>query len=168
MKGPIMETATDRFRAHASQLAAAFTTGKRHGTGEPYTFLRTGSPQWMADAVRAAHVACDGTESCRLPCDWVYSVAAAAADYASGFESAENAADDSAAFADGQVDVYTADALTWLAASAWNRALADEAVAEYGPPAETGTAGAEKLAQRGQLLGAERIYRAIVDAIAAE
>ena len=145
----------------ARQLADAFTTSTR-ASGEEYHKLRDDAPEWTKAVPKNAHDAVDG----RLPCDWLYRLAANAADWAAGFGEAEAARDAVCEFADDSTDVYT-NALYLWAASPANRALCDRAAEEFGGgPATIDTAAVETFFRSGQYLAAELVARAVIDAIA--
>lgn len=151
------------FQKIAKEFADAFTFGNRASTGERYTFLRDGSPEWMKDAVYSAH----GSGQF-LPNDWIYLVCRSAAqDMAS--EESESARDwrDSRShdWADGEVDTGDASALAW---GSDNYGLASQY--EYEAEAELGKIGgsAARRLQVAQFFAASAIGNAIAEAIQAQ
>lgn len=166
-----METATDTFRAVAAELAAAFETATRTN-GETFHRIRRDAAPWVAgdgaaSIMHSAHVAVDGPD-CRLPCDFIYRLAARAAEFIAGHDSADAARDAVGEFADSAVDVSIPRLFSWAADHANNRALADDFMAERGG----GGGGFETMAvaalQGGQYLAAERVASAMIDAVETE
>ncbi len=74
--------------------------------GTAYTALREDRPDWLQEAVYAAH-------GSSLPCDWVYETCRAACDAIDDGTLSEDTG--SHEFADGQVDVYTKELAQWYA-----------------------------------------------------
>ncbi len=150
------ETKTPFQRAIA-ELASAFETATRDGGGK-YTRLRDGHPEWMRDAVYAAHEAIGG----RLPSDWAYASCSAIVDTMTGYDAddADGMRDNEAEICDGLVDVYNADRVKWLADHLDNAALCDEAAEESG----TGVVAMFDLIGQGQYLGLTRMFGALIDA----
>lgn len=147
------------FREVASEFSDAFETNKRDD-GKQFVTRKDNCADWITtDVIREIHEALDD----RLPSDWVYEIIAAAADYCSEYESADDCRDRSFEFSDGQVDVYNADRLHWLADHLNNAFLCDEAEEELGPSEDTFSR-----IGYGQYLGIERIYHAVVDQIESE
>jgi hypothetical protein len=104
----------------------------------------------------------------RPPCDWVYEIASRAADLVMEFETADDARDCLSDFADGAVDIYTADLFRW-AENGRNRDLCERAVSEYGQPGDGfDTDTVSRWISAGQFMAAEWIAAAILDAIAGE
>ena len=92
----------------ADTLAGSFETRERDNGGT-FHALKDNAPQWIADAVRAAH-------GDRLPCDWIYKQCdAIASDIRQAIihEDIEpNELADSIAV---EADIYTASLTAWLA-----------------------------------------------------
>lgn len=107
----------------AKQLADAFTTDTRSDETTFYK-LREGSPQWMTDAIHAAH-------GDILPMDWIYEHCNHIANMMTEYE-AEQWDDSVLEWCDGLVDVYNADRARWLALHLDFAGFVDEAVEEYG------------------------------------
>lgn len=148
------------FQQKARELAGSFAVGTR-GNGEEFFRLRDDAPEWAQAVPRAAHCAVDG----RFPCDWLYRLAAHAADWAAGFDSAQDACEAAGEFADGATDIYT-DALYRWASIPANRALCDLAAEEFGGgPATIDTFAVETFFRSGQHYAAELVARAVVHAI---
>lgn len=171
-----METATDTFRTVAAELAAAFETATRATSGETFHRIRRDAAPWIAgdgaaSIMHAAHVAVDGPD-CRLPCDYIYRLAARAAEFIAGHDSADAARDSIGEFADSAVDVSIPRLFSWAADHANNRALADEFAADsfdVGAAMAGGfESGAVAALQGGQYLAAERVAAAMIDAVETE
>ena len=165
------ETATT-FQTVARELAAAFETATR-ANGETFYRLSATAADWItgdddpyAQSVAGrAHSILDD----RFPCDWVYSIARRAADWAAEFSRVDDARDSAHNFAAGCVDEYSyADLFDWVK-NGRNRSLCDCAVEEYGQP---GDGFDESTVSRwiagGQCYGAERIAHSILDSIDGE
>lgn len=159
------------FQTVAGELSAAFETAKRT-SGETFYRIRETAPDWILSGddpftpglLYRVHAAVDD----RPPCDWVYEIASRAADWATEFETVEDARDCLRDFADGAVDVYTADLFRW-AENGRNRDLCERAVSEYGQPGDGfDTDTVSRWISGGQFLGAEWIAAAILDAIDGE
>lgn len=168
-----METAMKTtFQTIARELARSFVVAERTN-GDQFYKITENAPAWLDDGdfMREIHETLDGKD-CRLPCDWVYRMTAAAASAASEHETADEARDESGSFADSAVDIWNAGALAWAGSSPYNTALCDEAADEFQTACNYATEGFSsavlRWARGGQYLGAERIYLAVVDAIEAE
>lgn len=107
----------------AAQFAAAWTTDTRND-GVTFYKLRDGSPQWMTDAIHAAH-------GDILPLDWIYEHCSRVVDLMNEYEP-EQWDDSISEWADGLVDVYNADRARWLALHLDFAGFVDEAVEEFG------------------------------------
>lgn len=112
-------------RQLAAAFNAAFETVARDDTST-YSRLQEGSPEWMTDAIRAAHL--NGE---LMPHDWVYDACNIAASYLA--ESNPDTWDDQVSeWADALVDVYNTDRLQWLGSSLHFAYMVDDAVKEFG------------------------------------
>lgn len=107
----------------AKQLAEAFTTDTRND-GATFYKLRDGSPQWMTDAIHAAH-------GDILPMDWIYEHCSRMADNLNEYEP-EQWDDSVSEWADGLVDVYNADLARWLSLHLDFAEYVDNATQELG------------------------------------
>lgn len=151
----------NKFQSAASRLAASFERVSRPG-GESFVKVKAGAPEWVRDAVYAAHEATGD----RGPCDWVYALCESAAAMIE-----EHAAEDDAyaavfEWADAQCDVYTGQLFAWMAAHACNRSLCDEAVEHLGSPGDKwSSAQVEKFIQAGQCYGASRVAEVLIEAV---
>ena len=109
--------------ALARQLADSFTTATRDN-GETFTKCKGGTPQWIKDAIQAAH-------NDVLPNDWIYATCSAVAD-----DLADRDPDEWEDFtfeiADSLVDVYTTHLTRWLHEFPWAHSVCDEACEELG------------------------------------
>lgn len=110
----------------ATQLYDAFQT-KTRDNGHEFVCLKDGSPEWMADVIRAAHDNAD-----MLPDDWRYRFIMEASEAISGMSDSEDTDDAGAEFAD-QGSVYTADLINWLGSHARRISYCDEAIEDCGP-----------------------------------
>lgn len=100
--------------------------------GTRYTRLRDDRPEWLQDAVYAAH---DG----ELPNDWRYEQCK----YIAG--TIDDGNDDAMDIADALTDTYTHDLLTWVSGDLNRVGYVDEALYEMGNPD-----GLEQLIRAGQ------------------
>lgn len=107
----------------AKQLADAFIADDRED-GTRFYKLRDGSPQWMTDAIHAAH-------GDILPLDWIYEQCHCVADKMTEYEP-EQWDDSVSEWADSLVDVYNIDRARWLALDLEIANFVDEAVEEFG------------------------------------
>ena len=146
------------FQEAARELAAAFTTGTRP-SGETFSKLADTAAPWTKTVPHAVHVAVDN----RAPCDWIYRQMASAADMVAEHESAEDARDAAAEFADSAVDVYTDRLFQW-ATEGRNRDLCDEAAQDM----RHAPAAAVEWIRLGQFYAAERIVYAVIQSVEAQ
>jgi hypothetical protein len=116
-----------------ASVAAFFVTGTRAPGPVPvevkYVATAEGVPQWLVDALYAAHQG-------DMPRDWIYAECQAAAEaYDEGSLTDE---DDVATYADGRVDIYTADRFRWAAEHCQTHTwvTAEEQAKEIGAPLE--------------------------------
>lgn len=143
----------------ADALYNAFHTDTRDN-GETFYKLREDAPEWMRDAIRAAHDAVD-----EMPDDDVYECCRDAAGFLSDWS--DWGGDVPGEFADGQVSAYNAERIEWLAKKPLKRGpLCDEAAEEYGQTfdGKEWNTGIFQFAAIGWLLWADRIIRAIAEA----
>jgi hypothetical protein len=123
--------------------------------GHTFYRIKDGSPDWIKEAVHAAH----GTY---LPNDWVYEAAMDA------FSAIHDAGDGSdleevrTEFAD-NADVYSADLGKWLDDFPGARSACAEAVEEFGASEDAGDV--DKLLQMGQYVARDAIFSAILEAV---
>jgi hypothetical protein len=113
-----------------TNYAAHFETKTRE-SGETFTVLADGRPDWLQEAVREAH---QGT----LPNDWIYAECLAAVEaFDEGSLVGED--DDVHEHTDGRVDVYTKGLYQWAAdfclTDTW--ASAEQEACDMGLPEET-------------------------------
>jgi hypothetical protein len=115
----------------ARSFADAFEQRKRDNGDEFYS-LKDGSPEWMLEAVRAAH-------GDMLPNDWSYRFAAhMASDIADAADNGEDFAEAIDTASDNLIPAYNGERLAWLASHLERAGLVDEAVSEFGWPADGG------------------------------
>ncbi len=119
----------------ARSLADAFETATRDN-GEEFQRLQDSAPEWMAEAVRAAH---DG--GTLMPNDWSYRLTSAMADHiaeALEYDASRDLADIVDEGSDQRVPAYNGERLEWLASHLERAGRVDECVAEYGWPSDGG------------------------------
>ncbi len=110
-------------REAATMLYRALITDKRNN-GETFYKLQDGSPEWMTEAIHAAH----GDE---MPNDTVYAfIGRAAGAFADGDAETDN--EYSEVIAEMEADVYTSDLTGWLHESVNYVAYCDQAAEEFG------------------------------------
>jgi hypothetical protein len=131
-------------QALAAQLAAAFIADTRTN-GATFYKLKDGSPEWMTDAISAAH-------GDFMPDDWRY---AAIRDVAGSMQYSEEP-EDGFEECDGLVDVYNSGLTAWLASSISRAEYVNEAVAEFEYPDDI-----FKALQYGQLAEYREIWGAL-------
>jgi hypothetical protein len=125
-------------------------TGPRED-GERYWRTKDGTPDWVRDLVHAAHGG-------MLPDDWRYAtIAHALESLARGTDP-----DDSGEFADGYVDVYNHDRLTWLASYGYRQGYVDDACAQFGTLADASIMDRIGL---GQYLEASEVFSSVVSSL---
>lgn len=149
------------FSSVASALYRAFEKAKRDSNGEEFTRLKEGSPQWMKDAIFAAHEAIDS----RLPDDWIYEMVRCLASDLEDRDLDEGSEADSDMLheiADSQVEIYTSALAQWYADHSGNRDLCEEAVSE-GLASES--ASIEDRIKVGQFMAIERILGSLVESL---
>lgn len=145
------------FRRALAEFSAAWMTDKRDD-GKSFSRLKDGSPQWMTDAIHAAHDAIDG----RLPNDWIYEACESIASTMDGYgaDDADGMRDNEHEICDGLVDVYNSARLAWLADHLGNADLCDEACRDLGSP----NADTFDRIGLGQFLAYTRVFGALCDA----
>lgn len=119
----------------AEQFAKAFEL-KERDNGDSFYTLRDGSPEWMQEAIFAAH---DNGEM--LPNDWSYWACAMMADAIDDYLRIDPDAELSdciAENADALIPAYNAQRTDWLASHTYRALRVDDAVAEYGWPNDGG------------------------------
>lgn len=141
----------ETMQAAATAALEYFETLKRED-GSVFTTLADGRPDWLHEAVYAAH-------NGEAPNDWRYDAA-----YGALERIADGAGeDDGGEFADWFTDVYNADLLRWLTDNIGRADACDDAADELGDE----TAGIIKRIQYGQYVEAEFVfstmYRALAD-----
>jgi hypothetical protein len=168
--GKTMKTETTDFQTVARELSGAFELATR-STEENFYRIRRDAPAWIADGgwevMKSVHEAVDGRD-CRLPDDYIYRLAARAAEFVAGHDDADDARDSAGEFADSAVDVSIPRLFAWASDHANNRALADEAGENIPAHHESFQAYAIAVLQGGQYLAAERVAAAIIDAVELE
>ena len=119
------------FQTRALDLARCFellSDGQK-----TYYVIRTGSPDWMVDAVRAAH-------DDELPNDWRYSICNYLTQNIAEHETADAARDNAGELAESQATIYTSELLSWYAERPGRLDYAEQAEETFGhdPGATTG------------------------------
>lgn len=123
--------------------------------------LRDGSPEWMRDAIHAAHDALDG----RMPDDWTYSACRGVLSEIDEEDSADDVRERDGEIADRQTNDSTHRLCVWLASHVGNVALCDEALDEG---LCDGSATITQRIALGQYLAYTRILDTLVRAIEAQ
>lgn len=106
----------------ASALYDAFETATRDN-GQTFHKLKADAPEWMTDAVHAAH-------GDMMPDDWRYQAIRAAALDMADLSDDDDPDDLAHERCDGLTDIYTADLTAWLASATARREYCDDAVSE--------------------------------------
>ncbi len=145
-----MTTTTEVF-ALARLLSAALVQ-KTRDNGDTFYALADGSPEWMTDAIRAAH-------GDRLPDDTIYGVCKEVAD---ALADADESQDPRDVLLDIEPDIYTSGLTAWLAAHIDHVADCDEYAEEYG---EGVSVDLVNLMQGGQLVQIRRVGGALIDVL---
>jgi hypothetical protein len=148
----------------ARALADAFER-KTRDNGESFYCLKDGAPDWMQDALHAAH---DGGDM--MPNDWSYSLAHDMAHHiaeALEYDAAQDAFDIIAEGADSLVPAYNGPRIYWLASHLSRLAFVEEALSDAGGalPKDGGLMAAIGWGMNYELL---MIGRALFDAIEGE
>lgn len=113
----------------ARALADAFEV-KARDNGEGFYCLKDGSPDWMTDALRAAH---DGGDM--MPNDWSYRLAHGMAQHIAEsleYDAAQDLSDIVSEGADSLVPCYNGERLAWLASHLSRAGFVDDAAMELG------------------------------------
>lgn len=121
-----MDEITETMARVAGEAFDAFE--QRERGDETITTLKDDRPQWVFDAVYSSHAG--GTASMMFPDDWRYDKTQDA--FGAIHDAGEGAdlIETGDAFADGAVDIYTHDRLTWLASNLNRPSYVDDARAE--------------------------------------
>lgn len=140
-------------KALAGELYRAFEA-KTRDNGDTFYCLKDGSPEWMTDAIRAAH-----DDANMLPDDWRYAAIREAANSIEDADETDDFEDASREFAD-SVDSYNADLLAWCASNLSRMAYCDEAMEEFGKPDDLAT-----LLSWGQMTERREVFDQLVAAL---
>lgn len=144
------------------ETAAAFASAldeRTRADGATFYCLKDGSPEWMAEAVRAAH-------GDMLPNDWSYQAvrgAVMALEEAARYGDADEIDDRREEIIDGLVDVYHGDLCAWVSSAASRGEFCTDAMGEYGQPESF-----LNLLQWGQSLEYQQVFGAVVEACKAQ
>jgi hypothetical protein len=125
------------FQFRAFDLAHAFELKTRED-GSTYYTIRDGSPDWMIEAVMAAHDE-------ELPNDWRYSVCNFLAQNLAEYDSAEEAYEHVGELAESQSTVYTSELLSWYAERPSRLDYADQAEENMGYGHDPGAITGDRL-----------------------
>jgi hypothetical protein len=136
----------------AAALFAAFVSAKRDN-GDTFYKLADGSPEWMTDAVHAAH-------GDMMPDDWRY---ACIRGLCSSIADSSDPEDERGEIVDGEVDVYNAALVAWLGSNLWRGAYCDDAMQELGAPSSVWD-----LLRQGQYQEADETFGLLVAALEGE
>jgi hypothetical protein len=143
----------------AAALFAAFVSAKRDN-GDTFYKLADGSPEWMTDAVRAAH-------GDMMPDDWRYRFIREVASAVSEVADDEDLDDARHEAVDAIVDVYNARLAAWLGSHSARLGYCDEAMEEYGAAIAL-DGGIAKLMQLGQYREIDEVWGQLVAALEGE
>jgi hypothetical protein len=138
------------------KLGSFFVTGKRND-GTPFVSLKDERPEWLHDAVHAAH----GSD---MPNDWIYRECEAACDAIDeGRFNGRYWQDNVSEHADGRVDVYTRKLYQWAADFCLSDTFAEaqSRADEFGSPSD---ASQEKRIAIIQYCAIERIANVMIEA----
>lgn len=115
----------DKIKRLTRELSEAFTLGDAVRNGQRITVLKDDAPEWVTDAVYAAHGG-------NMPDDDIYAAAASIAEAldAAGCDDVDDLRDATHEIADSLVDVYTSELLGWLARDSSRLDYVDEAARE--------------------------------------
>ena len=133
----------------AESFADSFIA-KQRDNGNTFYCLTDTAPEWMREAVQAAH-------GDMLPDDWRYAMIRSAAQTLFEYEPDEWR-DLDTEIADNLVDVYTSSLTAWLASHNARVAYCDQASEEYGPADNM-----EQSMQRGQFCELLEIVRSLIE-----
>lgn len=164
-KGNMTKTAT--FQDVAKELADAFEQRKRYN-GDEIQVIKDDAPEWTKrynDDRECLMLRVHKSIDDRLPDDWIYGSASAAADRIAESYTADEARESVTEWADSHVDVYNTELTRWLASHLFNISLCDEAVEETGVGTAGGIIG---MIQAGQFMALERIANALINEIEKE
>tara|TARA_R100000963_G_C4633089_1_gene97713 strand:+ start:609 stop:1082 length:474 start_codon:yes stop_codon:yes gene_type:complete len=140
----------------ADTLATSFETRER-ANGGTFHALKDDAPQWIADAVRAAH-------GDRLPCDWIYKQCdAIASDIRQAILHDDIWPDDLADRIRPEADDFTATLTAWLADDIRNLDYCNQWADEMG-----GTGDLCAMISGGQWLAKQEIAGAMIQAYLTE
>jgi hypothetical protein len=132
----------------AKQVCGRFTRRTR-ADGTSYTTLTDAARTWMHDLVRNAH-------GDMLPDDWRYECIASACEAIADAQDPDDHADE---FADGYVDVYSADLVAWFASHGKREEYVAAGREWFGDAGED----IYEEFRRGQYLEAREVYYAVLD-----
>lgn len=149
---------------YAGELAAAMETRTRGGVevdedrngshaseGVRFIALKEGSPDWMRDAVFAAH-------GDMLPDDWRYEAIQDAAEHISELSTMDYPEDEGEEWAYARVSVYTSNLLAWVGSNLSRVGYCDEGIA-------TENGGLVSLMSAGQYMELRETYDLLVGAL---
>lgn len=149
---------TDTIQSLAGELAKAFVSDTRTQTGETFYKLADGSPEWMTDAIQAAHGG-------MMPDDTRYGMIRDVAFRMADADDSE--IEDSHEAVDGLVDVYNNALTAWLASHNLRAGYCDEALEDRGGRLGDGD-GIINVIMWGQFAEYREIWAALSEALASE
>lgn len=120
--------------------------------GTQFYALKDGSPDWLPEAVHAAH-------GDMMPDDWRYATIRNLCSALS--EDRDDLEDARSEIVDGEVDVSTASLTAWLASSVHRLAYCDQAAEEFGKPEDM-----SKALMLGQYAEIDETFGLLVEALA--
>jgi hypothetical protein len=147
-----MSTMTTEIQDKAREAYDWFEIAKRDEADPESSFVRLkdGAPEWITQLVYDAH-------GDFLPDDWRYDKIQDALEFIMDVEYPD---DGSSEFADGAVDIYTADRIKWLGSNLNRASYCDEAARDYGHGIDI-----VSMIGWGQCMEAEEIYASVLNSL---
>jgi hypothetical protein len=155
-----MSIMTTEIQDKAREAYDWFEIAKRDEADPESSFVRLkdGAPEWITQLVYDAH-------GNFLPDDWRYDKIQDALEFIMDVEYPD---DGNSEFADGAVDIYTADRIKWLGSNLNRVGYCDEAAEEFGwgwSPGNVDNGGIVELIGLGQYAEAEEIYASVLNSL---
>jgi hypothetical protein len=141
----------------AQQGYDAFERATRPDSDETYTRMKDDAPYWLEGLVRDAHGEF-------LPNDWRYDSIRSALGFIADNDLDADDLDDGAEWCDQNVDTYTGARLAWLASDLRRPGYCDEALDEFGGPADA-RGGIVAIIGLGQYMESGEIWASVVESL---
>lgn len=158
-----MKAKLNQAKSLADILAGSFETRERQ-SGGTFHALKDNAPEWVSDAVRAAHGE-------RLPCDWIYQQCdSIASDIRQAIVHDDREPEDIADYIEIEPDIYTANVTAWLADHLDNLNYCNQYATEFGfdNSNEAPTDQVTSLISGGQYLAKREIADVMIAAFVAQ